>query len=144
MSQEREQEIAFAVRRSLDEGAARLPYRTAERLARAREAALARMPAAAAAVAPAQAATEVTLVLAPGGGHGLPDADKAPALVWRILAILIPALIIALGFVGIDEWAEWQRADEAAEIDEAVLLDDVPIDAYTDRGFGVFLKNDKQ
>ena len=45
-----------------------------------------------------------------------------------------------IGFVGVHEWQRAKTADEIANIDFALLLDEAPVEAYADKGFGVFLK----
>jgi len=37
-----------------------------------------------------------------------------------------------------------QSAAELAEVDSALLTDDVPLVAYADRGFGVYIKNTRR
>jgi len=143
-----EQEIARLARQALDESAEHLPWRVTHRLATAREAALARMPARAEAVlarprATAEASHPV-FVHASGrprasGGGGGPEGRRRLGL--RIAAVVVPILIVAAGLFGISEWDSWQRASDTADLDAAVLIDEVPISAYADRGFGVFLRN---
>ena len=45
-----------------------------------------------------------------------------------------------IGFVGIYEYQESRRISELADMDFAVLLDDVPLETYADKGFGALLK----
>lgn len=79
--------------------------------------------------------------------------EPAPALAWAdnvvggvggwgglALRVLLPlAMLIASG-VGIYAWQQNQRAAELEEIDSQLLTDDLPIDAYLDRGFQNWLK----
>lgn len=117
----------------LDEAADRLPYRVAHRLDRAREAALARLPdtAAQTVLAPATAGQAGSVSLSGDGRSWL----------WRALAVVLPPVVVAAGLYGIVVWTDAQDAQETAEVDAAVLVDDVPISAYADRGFGVYLNN---
>lgn len=142
-----ELQIAHLARQALDESAEHLPWRVTHRLASAREAALARIPSLqkAAFAAPA-AAAPVHPILVSGSGHGrLPGAGdpdgRRPIGLRKVAAILVPILIVAAGLLGISEWDSLRRADDIADVDAAVLVDDVPISAYADRGFGVFLRN---
>ncbi len=130
-----EQDFAFRIRRSLDESTERLPYRVSHRLGAAREAALARMGAAPAAqAAPVAAVRSAAATLAGGGGSR-----------WRSVALAIaPILLLAAGALSIPFWDDSQKAAETADLDEAVLTDDLPISAYADRGFGVYLRNSRQ
>jgi len=140
-----EQQIARLAREALDESVEHLPWRVTHRLASAREAALARMPArqTASAVQPVFGGAAHP-VLVPAAGHGRlsgggPDGRRRLGL--RIAAVLVPILVVATGLYGISEWDSLRRADDIADVDAAVLTDEVPISAYADRGFGVFLRN---
>jgi Protein of unknown function (DUF3619). len=48
--------------------------------------------------------------------------------------------ILAGGGTGIYSWQQSQRIAELEEIDSQLLTDDLPIDAYLDRGFQNWLK----
>jgi hypothetical protein len=126
-----EQQLTIEVRRLLDESAERLPYRVSQRLAASREAALARL----------SPVREARLSVA-SATRGI-DFDE-PGPLWRLAGALIPILIVIAGLVSIAFWDDSEKAQELADVDAAVLTDDVPISAYTDRGFGVFLKNNRQ
>lgn len=135
-----EQRFAEQIRLALEESAERLPYRTTYRLQSARMAALARM-------AEPRDVPEQALALpsASGGGTltlgGGPSRTRTPAGWGRLAMGLLSALVVAGGLYAISEWTDMDMADEAADIDLAVLTDDVPISAYADRGFGVYIKN---
>mgnify|MGYP003347091960 CR=1 FL=1 len=45
------------------------------------------------------------------------------------------------GLIGIAQWQNESRINDIAEVDAALLTDDVPPDAYADSGFMAFLKN---
>lgn len=146
-----------SIRQALDESADRLPMRVTHRLEQARKAALARAPEWATQPARAAAAPVPVLGLATAGGPGFAgnaamggwvlskrDADacdRAPCLAWRIAAIVFPVAALVAGMIAFSELAAERGAAEVAELEAAVLADDVPIAAYADRGFGVFLKN---
>ncbi|MFN9572973.1 MAG: DUF3619 family protein, partial [Betaproteobacteria bacterium] len=53
-----------------------------------------------------------------------------------------PLVALAVGFVGIYQWHQYQRIASLADIDFAVLLDEHPLEAYADRGFGLFLQTE--
>jgi len=138
-----EQQFAEQIRLALEESAERLPYRVSYRLQAARQAALARMtetrevPQTATALPSSYGAGALTL-------GGMPPRERGPAR-WGWLAMsTLSALVLAGGLFVISEWSEMDRADEAADIDLAVLTDDVPISAYADRGFGVYIKNTQE
>ena len=116
----------------LNEAADALPSTVALRLDRAREAALARLPH----EPVVQAATEPMLL-----GRTPTLSLGMPSRLWRTLTVALPPLVLVAGLYGISVWTEAQDAQETADVDAAVLLDDVPISAYADRGFGVYLNN---
>jgi hypothetical protein len=121
---------------ALDAGTERLPYRITHRLQLASQAALAAQTAVFETV---EANVFATVHVGSGerGGH------DQPSLPWRLLVTLLPLAAIIAGFVAIADIGDALEADETAEIDEAVLTDEVPISAYADHGFGVFLKNNR-
>jgi hypothetical protein len=54
--------------------------------------------------------------------------------------VLLPAAALIVAVAGIYNWQEKQRLAEVVEIDSQLLTDDLPIDAYLDRGFQNWLK----
>ena len=127
-----ENEFGYRIRQALDEGLQRLDYRTAYRLEQARQVALARQFA-------GQAETAWVPALQTAGGA--PDVDER--VDWlRRFGLAAPLLALAIGFVGIYQYQESQRIAEIANMDFAVLLDDVPIETYADKGFGALLRGD--
>lgn len=133
-----ELEVVRTVRRALDERAERLPYRVTHRLERARGVALARIPATAAAPVP-----QARLAALGPSPEGLPGA-RQPSLLWRATVMVVPIALLVAGLMAVSMWSEIQRAEEVAELDTAVLLDDIPISVYADKGFGVYLKNTRR
>jgi hypothetical protein len=124
------------IRGALDASVSRLPYSVTHRLEMARMAALARhRPLARTAAQPA---------LRPMLADGATDPGGRGARWWRFGLAALPVLVLAAGLYAIALWNDSEAADEIAEIDSAMLSDDVPLAAYTDRGFGVFLKNIRQ
>lgn len=115
---------------ALNRGAAGMTEKTTARLHAARQAALAR-----------QAEPAPVMSLA-GVGHGIGDfghfvADSLHHHYRGILAVL--ALLV--GAMGAQVWQNAQQAVELAEIDSALLSDDVPPGAYTDQGFLEWLEH---
>ena len=47
-----------------------------------------------------------------------------------------------VGLVSISQWQADERADAIAEVDAALLTDELPTAAYTDPGFRQFLQRD--
>ena len=56
------------------------------------------------------------------------------------LRVLLPSLMLLVALGGVYTWQQKQRAAEVEEVDAALLTDDLPIDAYLDRGFQNYLK----
>ena len=101
--------------------------RVAEGLAKARQLALSR-----------QRAERVSVLRWADNVLGT-GTDETPA--WQAWArVLIPGAALIVAVAGIYNWQEKQRLAEIVEIDSQLLTDDLPIDAYLDRGFQNFLK----
>jgi Protein of unknown function (DUF3619) len=64
----------------------------------------------------------------------------APWKGWTPLASLFPIALLLVGLLTINAVLDEYRANEVAEIDAALLTDDLPPHAYTDPGFLQFLK----
>lgn len=134
----REHEFALKVRRALDERATALPAATTDRLAAARRAALARKK--------PEAATAPVFVPAFAGAYGttpasLPPAGRPYASFARRLLRAWPLALLLAGLVGIAYWEDMQRTAELADIDAAMLSDDLPLNAYLDHGFNAYLSH---
>lgn len=56
------------------------------------------------------------------------------------LRILLPLALLVGGLAGIYSWEQNQRIAEIEDIDAQLLTDELPIDAYLDRGFQRWLK----
>ena len=59
---------------------------------------------------------------------------------WLTLGSLLPAVALVAGLVLIQRWQDNAQVSVAAEVDAALLSDDVPPQAYSDAGFAEFLK----
>jgi hypothetical protein len=59
---------------------------------------------------------------------------------WPRLGALLPILVLALGSVLLVDQRQREDVAVAAEIDAALLADDLPPQAYADPGFVAFLK----
>jgi len=126
-------EIKFAnkIRQALNEGA-RLERAgdaaITERLRAARERALAaRRPESEPAIAWARSSVAGLV----GGFGGLSGFS---------LRVLLPSALLVAGLISIYSWQQDQRAADVVELDAQLLTDDLPIDAYLDRGFEAWLK----
>jgi hypothetical protein len=82
--------------------------------------------------------------------------ERAPALAWADnvlgnlggpsgvwLRLVLPALFVVVSGAAIYSWQQNQRLAETEEIDAELLTDDLPIDAYLDRGFEAWLKKQR-
>lgn len=59
---------------------------------------------------------------------------------WLRLASITPLVVLALGFLLIERIDSREQIQAAAEIDAVLLADELPPRAYSDPGFGEFLK----
>lgn len=153
--------FALRVTARLDEGGQGLPHDISERLRVAREQAMeaarqARLGAAVAGELPAAVSTQVAGVSAQGvvtlGGwneagharqpaHGRRLDDASLTWGWRLAATL-PILALVAGLWLVKAYHDQEKADATADIDTAILTDELPPDAYADPGFEEFLRND--
>jgi hypothetical protein len=76
-------------------------------------------------------------VHANGTLSGLPDEDLN---LWRILGSALPLLALVLGLMLIQSLQRDLAETDIAALDSALLLDELPPDAYTDPGFVQFMK----
>ncbi|MBS0337298.1 MAG: DUF3619 family protein [Proteobacteria bacterium] len=54
--------------------------------------------------------------------------------------LLLPLAVLVGGLLAINGWQQNQRVAEVEEIDALLLTDDLPLDAYLDKGFEAWLK----
>ena len=59
---------------------------------------------------------------------------------WLRFASVLPLIALVGGLILIQDWQARTQISVAAEVDEALLGDDLPINAYRDPGFSEFLK----
>ena len=125
----KQDEFGYRVRQALNEGLEQLDYRTTYRLEQARQAALARQH---------EAGTEVVWAARPAlaGGSGW---GRQPVGWLGRLGLALPLLAIAVGYFSIYQYQESRRIAELADMDFAVLLDEVPLSTYADKGFSIYL-----
>lgn len=126
-----EARLALRIAARLSEGADAIGPDISERLRFAREQALERARAARVVAAPVAAPAVSAVgrhVAAFGGGW------------WVRAASLLPLAVLAAGLFLIEHLHTEAQIATAAEIDAALLADDLPPGAYTDAGFAEFLK----
>jgi hypothetical protein len=119
-----EQELGRKVAQRLEAGLDDIPARSRYRLELARAAALAR-------------AQDRALPLGAAQGNVLTAAGLGP----RVLA---PALTLVLLLAGVLYWQQAQRIQQPgyadnADLDSALLSDELPVTAYLDQGFEIWL-----
>lgn len=118
----------------LDDSARELPHDVTERLKASREQALERARL-------ARRLQAAPGVVANGGGTAILGFGSGKAGDWWLkLASVLPIVALVAGFVLIDRIHLREQIATAAEIDAALLSDDVPPAAYSDPGFVEFLK----
>ena len=114
------------IRKALDEGAAGMDARGVERLRAARERALAR-----------QKLESAHLAGLAWAGNAISRFGGPAGFSLRVLA---PAAVLVFGLVAIWGWQQNARVAEVEEIDVLLLTDELPPEAYLDRGFEAWLK----
>ena len=118
-----ERHFAHKVRQHLNRGLYELPPATEERLAAARQMALAHQK---------QAIAQSILTT----GNFLHFHIDIPPHYKQVIAVLALAIFGMLATV----WLADQRVNELSAIDSALLTDDLPVKAFTDKGFNAWLK----
>lgn len=78
--------------------------------------------------------------------------ESAPALAWAgnfggrdggfgsWTRVVVPLALLVIGLAGLYTWQQKQKVADVEELDAQLLSDDLPIDAYLDKGFEVWLK----
>lgn len=119
----------------LDAGVDALPHDVSERLRAARVRAVAQRK--------RQATVAVFLphTRLAGAARSAPLEERSG--LWSRLASALPVLLLAAGLVCIQTLEADRRANEVAEVDAALLTDDLPPAAYADPGFAQFLKSEQ-
>lgn len=123
--------VARRITARLTERADNLPHDIGERLRVARQQAVER------------ARQSRKLSTAPAAHHqgGGTAAMSGPPSWWLRLASVVPLALLLVGLFVIQRAYLDQQISAAAEIDEAILTDDLPPQAYSDPGFAEFLKS---
>jgi hypothetical protein len=119
--------LAYKIRHALNETLDELPASTTDRLAAARSLALSRKKA----DAPHKQARF--------------DVRSLFTTQWMgRVAVAAPLLAMVIGLAGVYQVEREQRMAELADLDAAVLSDDLPLTAYTDHGFNAYLAQQQQ
>jgi len=128
--------LAYKLRHALNENLDALPASTTERLAAARALALSRKKPDAASTAP---------FARKDWRRSWFDVD---ALFSNValgrLAVAVPLLALVVGLGGVYQYEQQQQIAELAELDAAVLADELPLTAYLDHGFNAYVESQQR
>ena len=127
-----EHDFAKKITGYLDASNRELKSGTLYRLQQARAAALAHVQA-------PRRAPELALARAGSGG-----TMAGPRPFYAQVRFWIGIGLIAFAVLGWQQWQAYQAVRDAEEVDAQLLTSDLPIDAYLDRGFQVWLKTAAQ
>jgi hypothetical protein len=116
----------------LSAGAADLPYDISERLRAARAQAVAARKMARVQTSPALAEQEIGPALTWGSDEGFS--------LWNRIGSILPLIALVVGLLTINSLQTDSFVQELAEVDSALLTDELPPDAFSDPGFVQFLK----
>jgi len=123
--------LAYKVRHALNEQLDTLPDATTSRLAAARAAAMARKKA--------------------DAPRSTVQANKKSSVfsffsgsTWGRVAVAVPLLALVAGLSSVYQHEQKQHIAELAELDAAVLSDELPLTAYLDNGFNAYLASQKR
>jgi hypothetical protein len=124
--------LAYKIRHALNENLDTLPASTTDRLAAARALAMSRKKADAPVARQQQQ-------------RPLFDVRAVFSTQWMArAAVAAPLLAMVIGLAGVYQVEREQRVAELADLDAAVLSDDLPLTAYTDHGFNAYLAQQQQ
>ena len=126
---------ALRVTARLSQGADELPYDISERLRASRMQALAKRKKD---KVPVRVAAPV--VIHNGHSAALGRGGQDAGSWWSALVSAVPLMALVVGLVVINTAQDESSANDLAEVDAALLTDDLPPAAYADPGFVQFLK----
>jgi hypothetical protein len=128
----RQLSFAYKVRRALNENLEQLPQSTVERLASTRKLALSsKKP-----EAPKHQFARHRQFAGNAGGF------LGKRISWAArLGMAAPLIVLVSGLITIYQVEQQRRIGNLAEIDALVLSDELPLSAYLDHGFNVYLAN---
>ncbi|RZS58683.1 DUF3619 family protein [Sphaerotilus mobilis] len=135
-----EARFGLRVAARLNEGTQTLSHDVTERLRVARQQALERAAARRLVAAPAASADDIVAVGNNSAALHWPDANPGQRSPWlTALGTLVPVLLLLAGLLFISHWRDREQIATTADIDSALLGDDLPPAAFTDPGFVEFL-----
>ena len=119
----------------LSNGTANLPHDISERLRAARAQAVSKRK-----IAKTQTAGSFVNM---GGSAALTWGSSDGLGWWGRIASVMPLIALVVGMLTINSVQNDNRAQEVAEVDAALLTDDLPPAAFSDPGFVQFLKTNR-
>ena len=132
----RDEEFGKRIKGYLDQDSPGLRSGVAYRLQQARAAALAK----------AAGHAETAPLVKTERAHGLAGIPGATGDKWPGRPLFVQRrfwlglAIVAAAVFGYQQWLAWQDLAELEDLDAQILTSDLPIDAYLDRGFQLWLK----
>ena len=130
-----QQQYARQITQRLSTGMGDMPYDISERLRASRMQALAKRKVVASVKRTAPASVVVSMGSAAALGRGSEGGSW-----WNAVVSAVPLLALVVGLVVINTAQDERSANDVAEVDSALLTDDLPPAAYADPGFVQFLK----
>lgn len=127
--------FALRVTARLSSGTEALPYDISERLRASRMQALAKRKV----TVPVRRTAPAAVVVNAGSTATLGRGGEGGRW-WNALVSAVPLLALVVGLVVINIAQDERAANDVAEVDAALLTDDLPPAAYSDPGFVQFLK----
>lgn len=124
--------FALKIAARLSDGCDELPHDITARLGFARAQALAKRR--------IEADHTVSLPLGAIGTAATLGSLEEPVSWWNRIGVVLPLLALVLGLITIHSAQNDRIAQEMAQLDAALLTDDLPLAAYADPGFSQFLK----
>lgn len=131
-------DYAYKIRRAMNESTESIPQATLDRLTQARQIALSRKK-----EATPTAVFALSGVLA-GNGASSSSSPSTQSNWLKKMSLTIPLIVLIGGLYGIYNYEKEQQINDLAEIDAAVLVDELPPDAYLDEGFNAYLNKEEE
>ena len=131
-----EDRFAHKVAFRLSQTTTELPHDISERLRAARVQALSQRK-----IAKPQTAVSI---VSTGSSAALTWDSEEKLGWWGRLGMVLPLIALVVGLLAINSIQNDRRAEEVAEVDSALLTDELPPAAFADPGFVQFLKSTRQ
>lgn len=126
----KELKFAYKVRHVLNESIENLPHSTTEQLASARKIALSRKK---------KDSLRLTFALQRLLAGEIGSFSNEPLTWLARMGLAVPLMVLIVGLIGIYQFEQERRIRDTAEMDIAVLSDELPLSAYLDHGFNAYL-----